>query len=95
MFEPASRYYSIGNSVWTDEQGRKVVYKRRRFLPQSGSARSLAHVTIKPKDRLDLIAAQALGDPLLFWRLCDANDAMNPFDLLENGTIVRVPAPGV
>ena len=26
-------------------------------------------------ERLDNVAAQYLGDPTLFWRLCDANNA--------------------
>ena len=29
-------------------------------------------------DRLDVMAAQYLGDPELFWRICDANGAMRP-----------------
>ena len=32
--------------------------------------------------RLDTIAASTIGDAQQFWRLCDANDALNPFDLV-------------
>jgi nucleoid-associated protein YgaU len=45
---------------------------------------------VKQSDRLDLIAARTLGDPLLFWRIADANDAMNPFDLLTRRAL-RIP----
>jgi hypothetical protein len=45
-------------------------------------------------DRLDLIAARALGDAEHFWQVCDANNAMNPFDLTaEVGSTLRIPLP--
>ena len=34
-------------------------------------------------DRLDLIAAKYLGDPLIFWLICDANGAIDPNDLVR------------
>jgi hypothetical protein len=43
---------------------------------------------------LDQVAARVLGDSEQFWRLCDANAALNPFDLLDElGYRVRVPSP--
>jgi hypothetical protein len=54
----------------------------------------LVEVTVIQGDRLDLITARTLGDPEQFWRVCDANDAMNPPDLTaQPGTAVRVPVP--
>ena len=45
-------------------------------------------------DRLDLITARTLGDPEQFWRICDANNTMNPSDLTaETGRVLRVPVP--
>jgi len=45
-------------------------------------------------ERLDIIAGAELGDPLAFWRLCDANDAMRPDDLTaEVGRRLRVTLP--
>ena len=35
-------------------------------------------------DRLDNVSAQYLGDPEQFWRLCDANNAMEPEELTES-----------
>ena len=35
-------------------------------------------VTIGAGDRLDNLAARYIGDPQQFWRLCDANGAMQP-----------------
>ena len=41
-------------------------------------------------------AARTLGDPLQFWRVCDANNAMNPPELTEEaGRALRVPVPQV
>jgi hypothetical protein len=35
-----------------------------------------------------------LGDPTVFWRIADANDVMDPADLVdEPGEIVRIPVP--
>jgi hypothetical protein len=34
-------------------------------------------------DRLDNITAHYLGDPEQFWRVADANNAMNPTDLVK------------
>ena len=34
--------------------------------------------TVQQGDRLDLIAAKYLGDPLMFWLICDANGAIAP-----------------
>jgi hypothetical protein len=55
---------------------------------------SIAEVTVNDPDRLDLITARTIGAPEQFWRIADANSAMNPFDLTaEPGEVVNVPAP--
>jgi hypothetical protein len=53
----------------------------------------LAEVAVLPRERLDLLTHRALADPLQFWRIADANDAINPFDLEEDGRPLRVPVP--
>jgi len=54
----------------------------------------LVEVTVTQGDRLDLITARTLGDPEQFWRVCDANNAMNPPDLTaEVGRTLRIPIP--
>ena len=93
MFTPASRYYLLENAV-IERDGRKIVYKRRRFLPQGSEMSLLAEAVVIAGDRLDLITARTLGDPEQFWRVCDANDAMNPFDLTTQvGRRLRIPIP--
>lgn len=96
MFEHTSRYYDLETATYTTPDGRVVAYKRRRFLPRGGEMSLLAEVTVIRGDRLDLIAARTLGDPEQFWRVCDANDAMNPVILTEEpGRTLRVPVPQV
>ena len=93
MFTPASRYYTLENAT-IERDGRKIVYKRRRFLPQGDEMSLLAEVVVIDGDRLDLITARTLGDPEQFWRVCDANNAMNPFDLTQPiGRRLRIPIP--
>ncbi len=45
-------------------------------------------------ERLDNIAATFLGDPELFWRLADANRAMQPEELVQTvGRRLRITLP--
>ena len=94
MFEPTSRYYMLEDATYTTPDGREIAYKRRRFLPQAETLPLLREVEVGIDDRLDLIAATNLGDPLLFWQICDANNALDPFDLVsEIGRVLRVATP--
>jgi len=94
MFEPTSRYYALETTTLTLPDGRQVAYKRRRFLPDGTRLPLLTEVTVVEGDRLDLITARTLGDPEAFWRVCDANNVLDPFELTETiGRRVRVPVP--
>jgi hypothetical protein len=94
MFEPNSRYELLENAVFETDDGRHITYKRRRFLPHGEKLPVLAEVSTGVDDRLDLIAARILGDAEHFWQVCDANNAMNPFDLTADiGRRLRIPLP--
>jgi len=94
MFEPTSRYYALETTTLTLPDGRQVAYKRRRFLPDGATLPLLTEVLVVEGDRLDLITARTLGDPEAFWRVCDANNVLDPFELTESiGRRVRVPIP--
>lgn len=96
MFQPTSRYYAIETATLTAPDGRVIAYKRRRFLPRGGAMPLLVEVTVSDGERLDLVTFRTLGDPEQFWRICDANNAMNPFDLItEPGRTLRVPVPQI
>lgn len=96
MFNPESRYHHLPEAIYEAPDGRQTIYKRRRFLPQGEQIPELRRVYVQPHDRLDLIAAHTLGDPLAFWQIADANNVLNPFDLTadaEIGRPLRIPIP--
>jgi hypothetical protein len=94
MFDPNSRYYNLETTTFSAPDGREIAYKRRRFLPSGEAMSLLVEVSVTQDDRLDLITARTLGDPESSWRVCDANNAMNPIDLTaEVGKVLRVPIP--
>jgi hypothetical protein len=94
MFETNSRYYPLPTGFRTLPDGRIVAYKLRRFLPRAEEMDTMQEFTVSEGDRLDQISAETLGDPEFFWRICDANEAMYPFDLVaEPGQRLRIPLP--
>ncbi|MEL6823852.1 MAG: hypothetical protein AAFP70_19015 [Calditrichota bacterium] len=94
MFDVTSRYYNIPNATFTNSNGKEVVYKRRRICPPAESLVIAFRFEVKEEDRLDLIAAQTLGAPTLFWRICDANNALVPETLTEvPGKSLLIPRP--
>ena len=79
---------------------REVAYLRTRTPgPEAGSgAPPIAWHRVGPDDRLDLLAARYLGDPAAFWRICDANLALDPDALVgpdAEGAVVVILAPEV
>ncbi len=75
----------------------------RALLPAPLPARAaavhstLARHLVVPDDRLDLLSFRYTGDPLGFWRICDANAALDPDDLVDAeavGTEIVVPRAG-
>ena len=96
MFPTTSRYYEIQTAKWKAADGRKIIYLRRRFLPETGNLVVLAEHTVTQGERLDNITARYLGDPEQFWRLCDVNDCLHPGELTaEIGRKVRVSMPKI
>ncbi|MCZ6738790.1 MAG: hypothetical protein O7C01_03310 [Actinobacteria bacterium] len=93
--EHDSRYHTIKKAEFEFSDGREVTYRRRRFLPGADTMTTLTRVTVEGGDRLDLITAASLGDSEQFWRVCDANDVMDPNELEIVGQRVRVPIPKV
>ncbi len=98
MFDSTSRYYNFETATLNmlDSEGnvREVKYIRRRFIPRQSDETTLVEHTIAEGDRLDNVTAKYLGDPLQFWRVCDANNAMNATELTEEvGTVVHITLP--
>jgi hypothetical protein len=83
LFPINSRYYGIDIATITTPAGKTVIYLRRRFVPSPERFALLQEHMVVEGDRLDNITANYLGDPEQFWRVADANNAMNPVDLVE------------
>jgi nucleoid-associated protein YgaU len=95
-FPTDSRYYGSSTLQYTTPNGQAVTYLARRFVPQPGAPNfsTVAQHTVKQGDRLDLLAANYLGDPLLFWLLCDANGAVRPDELVATpGKVLNITTP--
>jgi hypothetical protein len=94
MFTFTSRYHNLQTAELETADGKKIAYLRRRFVPPPTAFALLLEHTVADGDRLDNIAAQYLGDPEQFWRLCDANNATRPEELIETvGRRLRVTLP--
>ena len=94
LFTITSRYYNTATAKLATAEGREVVYLRRRFVPPPENFVTLQEHSLHEGDRLDNLAAFYLGDPEQFWRLCDANNAMQPNDLMQPvGRVIRITLP--
>jgi hypothetical protein len=95
-FPTDSRYYGSSTLSYTAPNGQTFTYLARRIVPQPGAPNyaTVAKHRVNQGDRLDLLAAKYLGDPLIFWLICDANAAIRPTDLVETpGTIFNITMP--
>jgi hypothetical protein len=96
MIDPTSRYAALAQTplVFTDPQGREIRYVPRRFLLPVDAYEVLAEVRVQGNDRLDLVATRTLGSADAWWRVADANEALDPAELTaQPGVPVRVPVP--
>jgi len=93
LFPASSRYYGIETATLVAADGKKISYIRRRFLPPPERLALLQEHVVTQGERLDNITAHYLGDPEQFWRLCDANAAMQPEELETINRRLRITLP--
>ena len=94
FFSVTSRYYTIETAKWVTPDGKTIVYLRRRFVPPPENFALLQEHGVTEGERLDNITARYLGDPEQFWQICDANNAMQPEELiLIAGRRLRITLP--
>ncbi len=89
MFFKGSRYENVATDGITNPQGQVIRFKKVRFIPETPAQ---AAVVVAQGERLDQIAQRIYQDPELFWRICDANRALWPDDLVaQPGRVIRIP----
>jgi nucleoid-associated protein YgaU len=86
----SSRYYGLPVLELPAPDGSVIRYVGRRFIPRTDSFPTLVVHRVQQGDRIDLLAARYLGDPLLYWRIADANLAVQPDDPLVLGKALNI-----
>jgi hypothetical protein len=97
LLSPTSRYHNMPVKTREMPDGRTVAYLPRRFPKDPETMRVITEHVVRDSDRLDRVAATHLGDPLLFWMICDANLVLDPDEVLaEPGArvIIAIEDPG-
>jgi hypothetical protein len=94
-FIPQSRYSGVLLALFhrrPDDPG--IPYVLRRFIPAPQTIAPAGHHIVSAQDRPDLLGATHLGDPLLYWRIADANAVVDPNELTDTlGRRVVIPQP--
>jgi hypothetical protein len=94
VYDEFSRYRGLPLLSYVDARGREVIYVTRRILPQPEDLAEIAKFEVREGDRLDIIAAQQYADARWWWRLADANRALDPADLTARiGRRLRITLP--
>jgi nucleoid-associated protein YgaU len=89
---PNSRYHGTAIEELTLPGGTPARYLARRIIPQPSLYTSTTTYVIADGDRLDNLAQRFLGDPTLYWMICDANGATDPDDLTaQPGRTIVIP----
>ena len=94
LYPPSSRYHGLPIVQLVDKTGQDTAYLSRRFIPAADSFVEIRMHTVVEGERLDNLTARYLGDPELYWRLCDANGVIKPNELTESpGRGIRITLP--
>ncbi|MHB1000748.1 MAG: LysM peptidoglycan-binding domain-containing protein [Armatimonadota bacterium] len=86
MIGESSRY--AGCVLYID--GTDEFIGNRSRIDNSSQPDDVFHV-VQAGDRVDILAYRYLGDPTLWWVICDYNDIFFPLDL-ELGMVLRIPS---
>lgn len=88
MIDKTSRYAKVETLVTTDANGREVKALELRSIPETTG---IYYHTPSGEERLDHIAQRFFRDPKKFWKVADASDVMDPFDIIVPGRPVLIP----
>jgi hypothetical protein len=87
VFLSNSRYFSIPTLVVRTRDGREVTVVKLRRLPITPGDPT----TIRPGDRLDILAKRRYGDATLYWHIADANTELEAVELERPGRAIEAP----
>lgn len=94
-FVSQSRYCNVPLAVLQqrpDAPG--LPYVRRRFIPPLSEFLIEGRHAVRSLERPDSLSATYLGDPLLYWRIADANAVVDPNELTDApGRRIVIPGP--
>lgn len=89
MFFKGSRYERVPAKDYAADDGLVIRYKALRLTP---ATLGLTKHVVDEGERLDHIAYAAYRDSERFWRICDANLAIDPKDLTRDpGLVLEIP----
>lgn len=88
MIDKTSRYAKVPIRTTVDAEGEEVRLLELRPIPVTTSV--FSH-TPTGEERLDHIAHRYYRDPTKFWKVADASDVLDPFDLVVPGRPLPVP----
>ena len=83
-----SRYDKTPLVKLTDPGGAELELVELREIPR---VESVFNATPQPGERVDLLAQRYYREPLLFWKILDASDHLDPFDVVAPGLPVAIP----
>lgn len=95
-FDDLSRYRGLRLLTLATPDGRQVVYVDRRIVPQPEALIEAGRVQVNDGDRLDNLAATWLAEARWWWRIADANRALDPATLTSRsalGRMLRITLP--
>jgi len=89
MFFKGSCYERVPVATHVNPRGEQIVHVLLRRIPSPPLDR--VH-TVEQGDRLDLLSFTFYDDPEQYWRICDANMAIDPRELVrEPGRRLVIP----
>ncbi|MDK3073544.1 hypothetical protein QO034_10510 [Sedimentitalea sp. JM2-8] len=83
-----SRYVKSPRVSWPRRDGSLVELIGQTPRPDRESVFS---TTATDSDRLDSLAARYYRDPAKLWKIADASDQIDPFDVVEPGAPIAIP----
>ena len=92
-FPETSRYASVEIVSVETPDGRTVACLGRRIVPLPEAFTTVQEHLVTQGERLDNITADYLTDPEQFWRICDANGALHPLEMQEEGRRLKIGLP--